>query len=426
MAAAPDEVLFVNFNQDYSSLEVGTRKGYRLYSLGSVEELGKIHESEVGDVCCVERLFSSSLVTLVSQSAPRKLRVAHFQKGTEICSHSYSNTILSVHLNRHRVVVILENSIYIHNIRDMKVLHTIRDTPSNPAGLGSLTPADSSLLAYPASATAGEVHVFDAHNLSGLSIVPAHEGPLAALKLSEDGSKLATASDKGTVIRVFAMPGGERLFEFRRGVKRCATIYSLAFSKDNLFLASTSNTETIHVFKLDSSAHPANGGSEEKRSSVASTDGAGKGWMDFAVSTATSYLPAQMTEVFAQERSFATARLPCPGTKSVCAILNMKGIPRLLVASQDGYLYLYNLERGEGGECSLLKQHRFAGFDQTGPGATLSDGSAPLSPSYAATADPQPPQQETLKREVADVTDRAEGLQLSDSQEFPPMSHNVH
>jgi hypothetical protein len=30
--------------------------------------------------------------------------------------------------------VCLEESLYIHNIRDMKVLHTIRETPPNPAG----------------------------------------------------------------------------------------------------------------------------------------------------------------------------------------------------------------------------------------------------------------------------------------------------
>ena len=37
---------------------------------------------------------------LVSQSSPRRLRVCHFKKGTEICQYSYSNTILAVKLNR--------------------------------------------------------------------------------------------------------------------------------------------------------------------------------------------------------------------------------------------------------------------------------------------------------------------------------------
>lgn len=52
------------------------------------------------DICIVERLFSSSLVAVVSLSSPRKLKVCHFKKGTEICNYSYSNTILAVKLNR--------------------------------------------------------------------------------------------------------------------------------------------------------------------------------------------------------------------------------------------------------------------------------------------------------------------------------------
>ena len=36
-------------------------------------------------------------------------------------------------------------------------------------------------------------------------------------------------------------------------------------------------------------------------------------------------------------------------------------LPRLLVASEDGFLYVYNLDPEEGGECSLVRQHRFVG-----------------------------------------------------------------
>lgn len=34
------------------------------------------------------------------------------------------------------------------------------------------------------------------------------------------------------------------------GYSRVATIYSLAFSPDAMFLAASSNTETIHIFRL--------------------------------------------------------------------------------------------------------------------------------------------------------------------------------
>ena len=74
--------------------------------------------------------------------------------------------------SRGRLVVCLEESLYIHNIRDMKVLHTIRDTPPNPTGLCALSSnSENCYLAYPGSATAGEVQIFDAMNLVCVSVV---------------------------------------------------------------------------------------------------------------------------------------------------------------------------------------------------------------------------------------------------------------
>lgn len=117
----------------------------------------------------MERLFSSSLVVVVSLSMPRRMNVYHFKKGTEICNYSYSNNILSVRLNRQvqkqeidtsstpviwpvcaahanppvslsrqRLVVCLEESIYIHNIKDMKLLKTLLNTPINLSGTHKL------------------------------------------------------------------------------------------------------------------------------------------------------------------------------------------------------------------------------------------------------------------------------------------------
>ena len=45
------------------------------------------------------------------------------QKNSEICTYSYPDIILAVKLNRQRLVVVLKQNLYIHNIRDMKVLH---------------------------------------------------------------------------------------------------------------------------------------------------------------------------------------------------------------------------------------------------------------------------------------------------------------
>lgn len=56
--------------------------------------------AETPDVYIVERLFSSSLVVVVSTAMPQRMNIYHFKKGTEICNYSYPNTILAVKLNR--------------------------------------------------------------------------------------------------------------------------------------------------------------------------------------------------------------------------------------------------------------------------------------------------------------------------------------
>lgn len=115
-------------------------------------------------------------------------------------------------------MVCLEESLYVHNIRDMKVLHTIRETPPNPTGLCALS-SDSSercLLAYPGSSSVGEIQIFDALNLASKGMISAHNTQLAAVSFSPSGSRIASASEKGTVIRVFATSDGTRLYELRR------------------------------------------------------------------------------------------------------------------------------------------------------------------------------------------------------------------
>lgn len=66
------------------------------------------------------------------------------------------------------LVVCLEESLFMHNLVDMKVLHTIRDTPPNPHGILALsypkTHGDM-YIAYPGSSQTGEVQIFDCSNL---------------------------------------------------------------------------------------------------------------------------------------------------------------------------------------------------------------------------------------------------------------------
>ncbi|XP_075034066.1 WD repeat domain phosphoinositide-interacting protein 1 isoform X1 [Mixophyes fleayi] len=416
------EVCCLSYNQDCTSLAIGMKTGYKLFSLSSVEQLDLVHESyELSDVYIVERLFSSSLVVVVSHSKPRQMNVFHFKKGTEICNYNYSGNILSIRLNRQRLVVCLEESIYIHNIKDMKLLRTLLDTPRNASGLCALSINHSnSYLAYPGSASMGEIMVYDANILKTVCTIPAHDGPLAAIAFNSTGTKLASASEKGTVIRVFSIPEGQRLCEFRRGMKRYVSISSLVFSIDSQFLCVSSNTETVHIFKLEHlSERP------EENSSWS-------GYMGKMFMAASNYLPAQVSDMMNQDRAFATVRLNFSGHKNACTLVTIQKLPRLLVTSSSGHLYIYNLDPQDGGECVLIKKHSLLG---SGKSDTEVESECPAPVSYAATvARPSNVPSSSamtgysedggaLRGELLPEHEFAVGpVCLDDEKEFPPIS----
>lgn len=100
-------------------------------------------------------------------------------------------------MNRLRLVVCLEEAIFIHNITDLQLIHSIKHTPPNQSGLIALSPCnDRCYLAYPSKNQSGEVCLFDAQKLENWLTISAHDNPLASMTFDSNGTKLATASQK--------------------------------------------------------------------------------------------------------------------------------------------------------------------------------------------------------------------------------------
>ena len=97
---------------------------------------------------------------------------------------------------------------------------------------------------------AGDIVIYDMSLMRPLAVIDAHQHPLRAVCLSDDGRLVATASKSGTIVRVFSTDAGHTLLhQFRRGSYRCK-ILCMKFSFDNTFLVVTSTSSTVHVFRL--------------------------------------------------------------------------------------------------------------------------------------------------------------------------------
>ena len=79
--------------------------------------------------------------------------------------------------------------------------------------------------------------------------INAHQGELACIAINQKGNLIATASEKGTLIRVWDAHKKFLLNELRRGCDP-ATIFCINFSPDSDFLCCSSDKGTIHIFAL--------------------------------------------------------------------------------------------------------------------------------------------------------------------------------
>ncbi|KAL2195729.1 WD40-repeat-containing domain protein [Corynascus similis CBS 632.67] len=257
---------FVTFNQDHSCLAVATTKGFRIYH---TDPFNKIFNSDEGNVTIIEMLFSTSLVALVR--SPRHLVIQNTKRGSIICELTFPTAVLAVRLNRRRLAVVLEQEIYLYDIGNMALLHTIATSP-NPNAIFALSPSsERCYIAYPlpkpredqgerrpahapplstyVPTTSGEVIIYDTNTGKALNVIEAHRSPLSFVALNHEGTKVATASETGTIIRVFSVPDGQKLYQFRRGTYP-STIYSMSFNLSSTLLCVSSSTDTVHIFRL--------------------------------------------------------------------------------------------------------------------------------------------------------------------------------
>ena len=153
----------------------------------------------------------------------------------------------------------------------MSLLYNIATSP-NPGAICALSPSsENCYIAYPlpkpredrdekrpshapplssyVAPTSGEVLIFDTITLKAVNVIEAHRSPLSCIAINSEGTLLATASETGTIIRIFSVPKGQKLYQFRRGTYP-STIYSMSFNHDSSLLCVSSTSDTVHIFKL--------------------------------------------------------------------------------------------------------------------------------------------------------------------------------
>lgn len=241
-------------------------------------------------------------------------------------------------MNRIRIVAVVSDAVYIYDTTTMKIVTTLT-TVNNPKGLAALSPSHTDCwLLYPSSEQSGNYHIYDCFTQQQRNEIVAHNSKLAYIGISYQGNLAATASEKGTVIRVFSIPDGAKLYTFKRGMMAAVT-YSLSFSLDGELLMSCSNTGSIHIYNLSRD--------------ISDT----KTWGDLIktslFSAASIVVPVSFKDSFETSRSYIVVRTNFETEYTAILVPNTQ---YLLAISHESKYKVYRVDYNNGGEGVLLQE----------------------------------------------------------------------
>eukprot|EP00442_Polarella_glacialis_P048256 CAMPEP_0115049654 /NCGR_PEP_ID=MMETSP0227-20121206/1327_1 /TAXON_ID=89957 /ORGANISM="Polarella glacialis, Strain CCMP 1383" /LENGTH=363 /DNA_ID=CAMNT_0002433379 /DNA_START=224 /DNA_END=1312 /DNA_ORIENTATION=+ len=234
------------FNQDQSCFVCGTTAGFRVYTLSPIHEVRRREhaaEFENRSVSLVAMLYKTNIFAMVTASHDatagglHKVQIWDEHKGKFVGELRSRSEVKGVTLRRDIIVMVCEYAIYVYTCDELKVI------------LHLTTNANARL----SRAVDGAVRVQVGRGDQATHVFQAHKSALAAAALTASGSLVATASQQGTVVKVFQTSDGQQLYRLRRST-RPAAISCLSFRSDDCFLAVASSSSTVHVFKLCNSS----------------------------------------------------------------------------------------------------------------------------------------------------------------------------
>ncbi|BBM97403.1 WD repeat-containing protein 45 [Marchantia polymorpha subsp. ruderalis] len=360
-------VLSIRFNQDNGCFACGTQTGFRVFNCHPFKENFR-REFEASGIGLVEMLFRCNIIALVGggkapRYAPNKVMIWDDHQGRCIGELTFRSEVRAVRLRRDMILVVLEHKIYTYNFTDLKLLYSV-ETLANPKGLCAVSYSSSPSVMVCPGLRRGEVRV-ELYSQKKTKFIAAHEASLACFALSLDGSLLATASTKGTLIRIFNTKDCTKLQELRRGADR-ADIYSINFSPTNHWLVCSSDKGTVHVFSLQapSGIDPKHGEAKNLNANSGSLLMAGSAFLNYAVGNAgssLSFMKGVLPKYFSSEWSFAQFRVQ-EDTHAIAAFGPEKH--SVVIVCANGSFYRCSFDPSVGGEMVREQYERFIKPDE--------------------------------------------------------------
>lgn len=249
----------LGFNQDQGCFSACLKSGLRVYNVDPLVEKTHYNVDEIGKVNICEMVNRTNWLLIVKSCSPSILRILDDGQRFFVAEVQFKSPIRAVRARIDRVAVVLSSTVQVLALPTLERISLLR-IPSNTRPLCSMSLSNDvealQLIAAPAHRK-GSVQLMDISRtvVGSMSSSPAvlgcHQSQLACFTLSGDGLKLATASERGTVIRLWDTDKKTKLYELRRG-SDYAKVYCISFNVCGSLVCSVSDKGTVHVWLAQS------------------------------------------------------------------------------------------------------------------------------------------------------------------------------
>ena len=297
------------------------------------------------EISMVIMLYRTNILALVGSdnnvnNKRSKLIIWDDHQKKPLSELKFNQNIMNVKLRKDKIIVVCRDKIYVFNLSTFKNMDIIETGDNSHGIVGVSYDPEQTLLAYP-DKKKGQVRIKN-YEKSSVFYINAHENNIAYIVLSFDGSLLATASEKGTLIRIFNTENGNLLQEVRRG-KDKADIKYICFEPTYKFIAASSNKGTIHIWSLANTLKSLNKTTEDDSSNKIDNKTSGLKWLP-------NFLGG---EFFNSEWSFAQVRITDP--RSICCF---GADNTIIIVSTEGKYYKAQIDMEKGGDCKIIQEEQ--------------------------------------------------------------------
>lgn len=241
-------------------------EGYIIYNIeNEIKKHISINKSDiVGDICLDDqnkleiirgksgKLYKTSQVANLVKNNKIILSITMKDEILNMNLMTYDNIVNDKHISEKRLVLVTKKLIGIFNY-DGTTTHAF-NTFCNDHGL-CIFPKDVPNKLITLGTFKGEINIIDLVTSEQIKI-EAHKSKIEAIAVNKNCTLVATASEKGTLIRIFNIYDKTKIHEFRRGTLS-TKIFDMAFNNESSFLiccseCSTDKTQgTIHIYDLN-------------------------------------------------------------------------------------------------------------------------------------------------------------------------------